>query len=156
MPWLIEKDGHVECKGSFVARDPFQFFINRYCRRSHLFRFAENRLRKPAVIDALNTEAFDFTAFVIMDAAQMLRELRPEYQFWVLFFPDSTLAEEIKKRLDENLVKSLDYSKLFDAVALPKEQLWYKDSGGATFGHPKAEAYTIVANQMAKDIPACE
>jgi len=156
LPWLVEKDGHVECKGSFVARDPFQFFIKRYCRRSHLFRFAENRLRKPAVTNTFGSETLDFTAFVIMNAAQTLKEALPEYQFWALFFPGSTLAGEIKKRLDENLVKALDYTTLFDAVAFPKEQLWYKDGSAAAFGHPKAEAYTIVANQMAKDIPACE
>lgn len=156
LPWLIEKNRHVEYNGTFAARDPFQFFINRYCRRSHLFRFVENRLRTPAITETISSEMLDFTAFVLMDAARKLHELRPGIQLYMLFFPDCIRADEIKKRLDENLVKSLDYSDLFGAAALPKDRLWYKDSGAAEFGHPKAETYTIVANQLAKDIPACQ
>lgn len=156
LPWLVDHDGQIEHRGTFVARDPLQFFINRYCRRLHLFRFLENRIRKPAQAEPANSIMLDFTAQVIVNAAQNLAQLQPDYQLWVMIFPDSLLGDELCRRLKNTSVKCLNYSRLLDENDTPKESFFYKDNGAGAWGHPKATTYTLVAQQLAKDIPPCE
>ena len=156
LPWLNIHNGEIAFRGTFADRDPLQYFINRYCRRTHLFRFIDNRIRKPDTAGTVTSEMLDFTTRVIVDAAKRLHEHRPGMQFWVLFFPDTFLADEIKTRLEGTSVKYLDYTHLFDGCGFTKDQLYYRDSNAVEYCHPKAKAYRLVAEQLACDMPACE
>ena len=156
LPWLVEKEDQIEHSGTFATRNPLQYYIYRYGGRLHLYRFFESRVSRPTSTTAYTPDMLDLAARVIVDGAEKLRDLRPGFQLWVLFFPGTALSAEMQERLESTGVQCLDYSELLNDTDIPDERLWHKDSAGAEWGHPKAEVYAVVAEQMTADIPDCE
>ena len=157
LPWLVEENNQIKYRGTFATRNPLQYYIYRYGGRLHLYRFLENRVSRPSYVTAFTPDLFDFAAQIITDGARRMREVRPGFQFYVLFFPGTTLSAEMMVRLENTNVLCLDYSDfLNDTDIFPKEELWYRDSAEALWGHPKAEVYALIAERMAEDISWCK
>lgn len=132
LPWLVDENGQVNYMGTFRDRDPLRYYIYRYAGRMHVYRFLQNHLPASEPMQALGANAYDFAAHVIKDAADKLHKIRPEIQFCLLIFPDSGLGAEMRGRVESPLITFLDYSKLLEATGLPKDELWYRDSGATS------------------------
>lgn len=64
-------------------------------------------------------------------------------RFYVLIFPGNPLPDELRKLLQAERIKTLDYVKLID---LPKHMLPFDNA------HPKASAYQAVAEKLKNDM----
>ena len=157
LPWLeAEEDGRILHQGNFANRDPLRYFLYRHGGRMHLFRFLERRLSGVLPTSYIPTTTITLAARIIEDAARRLEEIRPDFRFWVLLFPEAALGAALKMEVDETLVNILDCQDLLRGDARSRDELWYKDSAAVEWGHPKAPVYDLVARHMAENIPACQ
>jgi len=156
LPWLTEENGQVRHTGTFRDRDLLRYYVCRYLGRMHVYRFLENHLAAAHPVQIPGTAAMDFAARVIQDAADKLHAVRPETRFCLLIFPNCGSGGDLRARIDSPLITVFDYSNLLEETGLPKDELWYRDSAAYTWGHPKAAAYSYVAEQLAKDLAASQ
>lgn len=156
LPWLELEGEQVVHRGFFSDRNPLLYFHLRYVRALHLCRFVENRVpRRPAPTPP-REQALDLTVRVLVECAEKTAETSPGLSFCVLLYPECApvWGTELAERLKGTPIRVLDYRTLFAAHAGGAESLFFEDNPVYRLGHPTAEAYDLVARQLARDTAA--
>ena len=153
LPWLELEDGHVVHRGFFSDRNPLQYYYLRYVRALHLCRFVENHVPRRPAPPPSREKAVDFLSRLLLECAEKTAETSPELTFCVLIFPESAGAwgADLAERLKKSPIRVLDYQTLFSAREGGVESLFFEDNPVYRLGHPTAEAYDLVARQLALD-----
>jgi hypothetical protein len=141
MPYFsLDRQGKLIRQGNFVSGRPFISILYNLVGSSEAAKYFNVRL--PA---GLSEPHFRLTVTMIEAAQAAFAAKFPRGDFYVLFYPEQRdCGQQLRPYLAARGLKYLDYSELFEPgqaadLAIPD-------------GHPTAQAYHLVAEQLVRDL----
>lgn len=153
LPWLEEENGRIVQRGLFSGRRPVFNWLLGMVWDLHLYRFVKNHLPQRTPDSNAIARQFDFTARVLIDAANKLHERLPDLRVCFVVFPGEVAGREMVTRLAGSPILCLDYADLPGLDSYAAGELHIADGGPGYPGHPSPLLYRIVAERLARDIP---
>ena len=136
--WELERDGSLARTGSFASAHPLRQKLYEIAARSEILRYLsiDLPLRR-------SDDSFRLVARLLRATANEYGKAFPRGRFYVVISPSASPGIRILPYLKSEGLRVLDYSRLFDPMALG---LFIEGDR-----HPTPEAYRLMAERLAAD-----